>query len=269
MNAIEGCGLGLRESFADEIVSVADRIDFLEIVPENLMHMNRRERKRFERIRDRFPVIAHGLSLSLGDTSNIDIDHLHRLKDFLDAWDIDVYSEHLSFTSFDGVQSYELLPLPMTDTMVDAVVAKIDRVQEILGRPLIIENPTYYTVLESTMDEPAFIGEILKRSGAKLLLDINNLFVNGHNHRFDVMAFLDAVDMERVAYCHVAGHLEYRDDLFIDTHGMPVKEEVWDLMRQVMAKKALPVLLERDNNIPPLKELMEEFETMKAIYDGE
>ncbi|BDY12450.1 DUF692 domain-containing protein [Hydrogenimonas cancrithermarum] len=263
---VEGCGLGLRDDFIDEIPSYAKRIDFLEVVPENMMHLNRKEAKRFERICEAFPVVAHGLSLSLGDVGSLDLIHLGRLKKFLERYGIEHYSEHLSFTSLDGVQSYELLPLPMTETMADAVTEKIARIEEILERPLIIENPTYYTVLESTMDETAFIGAILERSGAKLLLDINNVFVNGFNHRFDAKAFIDAIDLERVAYCHIAGHLEYRDDLFIDTHGMPVKEEVWDLMAYVMAKKRLPVMLERDNNVPPLETLMKEFERMREIH---
>lgn len=264
----QGCGLGLREPFVDTIDRYVDRIDFLEIVPENMMHMNRKEAKRFEKICDHFPMIAHGLSLSLGDTEHLDRDHLKKLKKFLDRYGIETYSEHLSFTSLDGVQSYELLPLPMTEGMVEAVTAKIARIEEILERPLVIENPTYYTVLESTMEESQFIGEILKRSGAKLLLDINNVYVNAFNHGFEAKAFIDALDLDRVAYCHIAGHLECRNDLFIDTHGMPVKEAVWDLMAYVMAKKRLPVMLERDNNIPPLKKLMKEFDRMKEIYDA-
>ncbi len=268
MNGIDGCGLGLREAFADEIVSYGDRIDFLEVVPENHMHMNRPERERFARIRGSFEMVAHGLSLSLGDAVQLDEDHLSALKAFLDDWGIEHYSEHLSFTSLNGVQSHELLPLPMTPGMVEAIVAKIDYVQEFLERPLVIENPTYYTVLESTMEESEFIIEILRRSGAGLLLDINNLFVNAHNHGFDASKFLQRIPMERVAYCHVAGHLEYRDDLFVDTHGMPVKEEVWSLLEETMMRKKVPVLLERDNNIPPIETLMEEFDTMRAIRDA-
>lgn len=266
--SLKGCGLGLRDAFIDEIGDYADTIDFLEVVPENMLHMNRAERERFEKVRTEFDVIAHGLSLSLGDTTHLDESHLKRLKAFLDRYDIVHYSEHLSFTSLDGVQSYELLPLPMTPEMVDGIVAKIDNVQEFLERPIVIENPTYYTVLESTMEESEFIVEILRRSGAKLLLDINNVFVNAHNHRFDAELFLEKIPLSRVAYCHVAGHLEYRDDLFIDTHGMPIKKDVWELMRRMLSRKKLPVMLERDNNIPPLSELMEEFATMKEIYDA-
>ena len=268
MTGIDGCGLGLREAFADEIVSYRDRIDFLEVVPENHMHMNRPERERFTRIRESFEMVAHGLSLSLGDVEHLDEEHLAALKAFLDEWGIGHYSEHLSFTSLDGVQSHELLPLPMTPAMVEAIVAKIDYVQEFLERPLVIENPTYYTVLQSTMEESEFIVEILRRSGARLLLDINNVYVNAHNHGFDAERFLERIPLSLVAYCHVAGHLEYRDDLFVDTHGMPVKEEVWRLLEETMRRKKVPVLLERDNNIPPIGTLMEEFDTMKAIYDA-
>ena len=265
---IDGCGLGLRDSFINEIEEYQDSIDFLEIVPENLMHMNKKEAKRFNRICEKFPVIAHGLSLSLGDVKHLDLKHLKRLRKFLDKYGIDDYSEHLSFTSIDGVQSFELLPLPMTEAMVEGVVEKIKIVEETLGRELIIENPTYYTVLASTMEESEFIAEILKRSGAKLLLDINNVFVNSFNHGFDAEAFIDEIDFEKVAYCHIAGHMDYRNDILIDTHGMPVKEEVWNLMRYVLAKKRVPIMLERDNNIPPLAELMKEYEKMQGIYNG-
>ena len=265
---MDGCGLGLRESFIDEIDEYQESIDFLEIVPENLMHMNKKEAKRFEQICEKFLVIAHGLSLSLGDVKHLDTKHLKRLKKFLDRYDIEDYSEHLSFTSLDGVQSFELLPLPMTEDMVDSVVDKIKIVEEILERSLIIENPTYYTVLASTMEESEFITEILERSGAKLLLDINNVFVNSFNHGFDAKAFIDEIDFTKVAYCHIAGHMDYRNDLLIDTHGMPVKKEVWNLMRYVLSKKRAPVMLERDNNIPPLAELMKEYDKMQGIYNG-
>ncbi|RUM45024.1 MAG: hypothetical protein DSY46_04085 [Hydrogenimonas sp.] len=263
---IDGCGLGLRDNFIDEIENYQGEIDFLEVAPENLMHMDKKEAKRFARICEKFSVVAHGLSLSLGDVETLNIKHLKRLKKFLDRYGIEEYSEHLSFTSLDGVQSYELLPLPMTEPMVEGIVKKIGRVEEILERPLIIENPTYYTCLPSTMEESAFIMAILDRSGAKLLLDLNNLFVNSFNHGFNAKDFIDAIDLDCVAYCHIAGHMVYDDDLLIDTHGMAVKDVVWDLMRYTMEKKRLPIMLERDNNIPPLTELIKEYQTMQGIY---
>ncbi|WP_456392726.1 DUF692 domain-containing protein [Nitratifractor sp.] len=264
---IHGCGLGFRDSFFDTIFDYENRIDFIEVVPENHMHADKSERKALKRICETFPTVAHGLSLSLGAVGELEREHLYELKKFLDRYKIEIYSEHLSFTSLEGVQSYELLPLPMTEEMVKAVVKKIEIIQEILERPLIIENPTYYTVLSSTMEEPEFISAILEESGARLLLDINNVYVNSFNHNFNPYRFIDALDLDHVAYCHIAGHLEYRDDLFIDTHGMPVKEEVWQLMRYLRKKKLLPVLLERDNNIPPLADLMMEFERMRRICD--
>jgi len=263
---IHGCGLGLRDNFIDEIENYQGEIDFLEVAPENLMHMDKKEAKRFARICEKFSVVAHGLSLSLGDVETLNLKHLKRLKKFLDRYGIEEYSEHLSFTSLDGVQSYELLPLPMTEPMVEGIVKKIGRVEEILERPLIIENPTYYTCLPSTMEESAFIMAILDRSGAKLLLDLNNLFVNSFNHGFNAKDFIDAIDLDSVAYCHIAGHMVYDDDLLIDTHGMAVKDVVWDLMRYTMEKKRLPIMLERDNNIPPLTELIKEYQTMQGIY---
>ncbi len=257
--------MGLRDAFVDEVIDYADSIDFLEVVPENWMTMGTVEKERFRRLRETFPMVAHGLSLSIGDPNGLDVGHLKRLRAFLDRWEIETYSEHLSFTSLAGEQSHELLPLPMTEKMVDIVVEKIERVQSLLQRPLVLENPTYYLVPESTMSEIDFIGDILSRSDATLLLDINNLFVNGFNHGFDPIEFLDALDMNRVAYCHVAGHLEYREDLYIDTHGAPVKEEVWDLLADSLRRRRVPVLLERDNNIPPMEVLMAEFQTMREV----
>jgi uncharacterized protein (UPF0276 family) len=268
MNDIIGCGLGLRSEFIKDVKYLQDKPNWFEIVPENWFNIPQEFKKDFEYIANNFNLVAHGLSLSIGSCEDVDLNFLKRLKEFLDRYNIKYYSEHISFTSLEGVQSYELLPLPMNEEILKKIVQKIDIVQNYLKRELILENATYYFVPSSTMSESEFINEIFKRSGAKMLLDINNVFVNSFNHKFDAIEFLDSLDFSKVAYYHIAGHLEYEDDLYIDTHGAKVKQEVWELLQYALKRKKVPVLLERDNNIPPLKVLIKEYYKLKEIYEN-
>jgi len=268
MKSIKGCGLGLRSSFLNDIYRYDHKPSWFEIVPENWMQMRPAVRKAFEKIVSDFPLVCHGLSLSIGANTPLDTTFLKELKIFLDRYDIQTYSEHLSFCSIDNKQLYELLPLPMTENMVRHVSDRVAKVQDILKRELILENASYYYVPYQEMEEADFINAILKKSGAKLLLDVNNVFVNAFNHRFDPRRFIMALDTEKVAYMHIAGHLEYEKDLYIDTHGEDVKKGVWDLLEWTLASGVnAPLLLERDNNIPPYEKLMKEFAKMEAIYD--
>ena len=268
MKNISGTGLGLREEFIFDITTYPIQPDFLEVVPENWIDMPKKYQKIFDTIMDKYNIIAHGLSLSIGSYEKVDINFLKQIKAFLDRYNIQHYSEHLSFSSLDGVQTYELLPLPMNKKIVQNICQKIDFVQNYLKRELILENATYYYVPESNMSEIEFINEIFTKSGAKMLLDINNVFVNSFNHKFNPYQYIDSLNLSNVAYYHVAGHLEYKENLWIDTHGMPVKDEVWDLTKYTLSKNKAPVLLERDNNIPPLEILMQEYSKLKSVYDG-
>lgn len=264
----EGCGLGLRSSFINEVFEKDIRPEWFEVVPENWIHMKAGMQKQFDRIAAEFPLVCHGLSLSIGANTPLNTKFLRELKEFMDRYDIDTYSEHLSFCSIDNKQLYELLPLPMTQNMVTHIAERVDAVQNILGRELILENASYYYIPYHEMDETDFINEVLKKSGAKLLLDVNNVFVNSFNHRFDPKAFIAAFDPEKIAYLHVAGHLEYEPDLYIDTHGEAVKEAVWELLARTLDLGiTAPVLLERDNNIPPYDDLLKEYTRMKDIYE--
>ena len=268
MKNIGGCGLGLRSEFITQVPSMLNKPDWFEIVPENWIYTPQKYQKTFDRIAQDFPLVCHGLSLSIGSDEPLNMQFLKQLKIFLDRYEIENYSEHLSFTSLDTLQSYELLPLPMNEQIVQRICEKVDQVQEYLQRELILENATYYYVPSSTMDELEFTNEIFKKSGAKMLLDINNVFVNSFNHKFDQYEYIRGLDLSQVAYYHVAGHLEYEDDLWIDTHGEDVKDEVWDLLEFTLKKHKAPVLLERDNNIPPLDILMKEYIHMKGIYEN-
>lgn len=263
---ISGCGLGLRREFLDQVYDHSSKPEWFELVPENWIRMHASYRSAFEKIVADFPVACHGLSLSIGGDAPLDRRFLKEVKAFLDRYDIDLYTEHLSYCSLENKQLYELLPLPMTEAMAAHVADRVAEVQDILGRRIALENATYYTVPYAEMEEAEFINLVLEKSGCNLLLDVNNVFVNGFNHKFDPKAFLEKLDTSSVAYIHVAGHLEYEEDLYIDTHGTDVKQEVFDLLAWTLETRCkAPVLLERDNNIPPYETLLEEFRQMEQM----
>lgn len=263
MNPIAGCGVGLRREFLFDALKPPFKPDWFEVAPENWIAMPALFQKAFDRIARDYPLVAHGLSLSVGSPEPTDRKFLKALKTFLDRYGIEHYSEHLSFSSLGGVQSYELLPLPMTRAVVDHVADKVARVQDALGRELILENATYYYVPHAEMTESDFINAVLDKSGAKLLLDVNNVYVNAFNHGFDAKAFIKSLNLSKVAYYHVAGHLEYKKDLWIDTHGMPTKDDVWKLLAFAHKLAPAPALLERDNNVPDkMADLLPEYKKM-------
>ena len=260
------CGIGLRSEFIHDIDQHSLKPSWFEITPENWIHMNVKDRRVFERIVADYEIVAHGLSLSIGSNTPLDKSYLKQLKTFLDDYKIEHYSEHLSFCSLDNKQLYELLPLPMTLKMVAYIAERVDEVQNYLGRSIALENASYYYVPYTEMQESDFINEVLHKSGAKLLLDINNVYVNAHNHKFDAKDFLDAINYEKIAYMHVAGHLQDKD-VYIDTHGEKVIDEVWSLVKYVKDQGvSKPLLLERDNDIPDYEEILQEYAYMQKIY---
>ena len=266
MAAIQGAGIGLRREFLLDVAQSPLRPDWLEVTPENWLEMPVYYRSAFEKVAQDFPLAAHGVSLSIGSPDRPDRRHLVRLKAFLDRYAITLYSEHLSFSSLKGKQSYELLPLPMTPAMLRHLVDRIDEVQSFLKRPLVLENATWYANPGASMPEASFINEVLKVSGAKLLLDINNLYVNAFNHGFEPGDFIDALDLSPIAYYHVAGHLEFRRDLWIDTHSQPAKEAVWQLLLSAYSKAPAPVLIERDGDVPDtLEGLSDEYARAQQV----
>lgn len=263
---INGCGLGLRSDFLLDLKHNNFNPDFWEVTPENWMHMPKIFEKTFEETVFSKPTIAHGLSLSIGSTDKLNKNFVKQIKFFLDRYEIEHYSEHLSFSSLDNNQTYELLPLPMTKKMVEIISDRVKEVEDILQRNLILENATYYLVPYSEMQEVDFINEVLEKSGAKMLLDINNVFVNAANHSFKSRKFIDEIDKSKVAYMHMAGH--YNDEEFnmkIDSHGMPICSGVWKLLEYTLKQIDAPVMIERDNNIPPLDELIQEYNKMKQM----
>jgi hypothetical protein len=262
MNAkgLFGAGLGLKRDLMPQLqAGVPASIDFFEIAPENWIGVGGRSAKQLDWFAERYPLAAHGLSLSLGGPDPLNELFLQRVKSFLDQHAIPLYTEHLSYCSADGYL-YDLLPIPFTEEAVKHVAARIRRTQDILERRIAVENASYYVHAPITeMDELTFIRAVLSEADCDLHLDVNNIYVNSINFGFDAMAMLRGLPGERIAYIHTAGHYREADDLLIDTHGAPVIDPVWDLLEETYRLFGVtPTLLERDMNIPPLAELEQE-----------
>ncbi len=261
-------GIGLRRGeLMREIETQRPALDFLEVAPENWIRFGGPAKARFKALLEDYPLYTHGLSLSIGGPAPLEMGFVDAVGEFLDEYQPRLYSEHLSFCS-DNAHLYDLMPIPFTEAAIEHVVARIDTVQQRLGRRLVLENVSYYSPVASTMDEQSFILKILERADCDLLLDVNNVFVNSVNHGYDPYAFIDAMPAERVCYLHVAGHHEVEPNLIIDTHGAPVSTPVWDLLAHTYRHVgAVPTLLERDFDIPPLTDLMDEVATIRRVAD--
>jgi uncharacterized protein len=262
------CGLGLRRALLDELQQMpAAELGFLELAPDNWIGVGGRRREALDRLRTRHPIYCHGLSLSLGGAEPFDPAFLARTREFLDALEVPLYSEHLSYCSDEG-QLYDLMPIPFTEEAVRHVAARIRHVQDVLGRRIAVENISYYAAPFQAMAEIDFINAVLDEADCELLLDVNNIHVNSVNHAYDALAFLQALPAQRVAGIHVAGHYVEAQDLRIDTHGAPVIDPVWALLAAAYRHVGLkPTLLERDFNIPPLAELLSEVATIERMQN--
>ncbi len=254
---IHGAGLGLRRTLMGPLTEQpATQVGFYEVAPENWIGVGGARGREFHRFTERYRMIAHGLSLSIGSPSPLDEAFLHRLKRFIRQHDIHIYSEHLSYCS-DGGHLYDLLPIPFTEEAVHYVARRIHQVQDILEQPVAMENVSYYAAAAQDMNELEFVNAVLDEADCQMLLDVNNIYVNSINHNYDAKAFLTALPAERISYIHIAGHHHEDEDLVIDTHGADVTEDVWSLLALAYEQYGvLPTLLERDFNIPPLGELL-------------
>lgn len=263
---IPGAGLGLRRDFLRDF-SGPGAVDFLEVAPENWLGVGGALGRRFRALTERHPFVCHGLSLDLGGPRPLDEDFLRQLKRFLDAHDVRLYSEHLSYCGDDG-HLYDLLPIPFQEEAIHYVARRIRRTQEILERPIAVENVSYYAAPGQEMAEAEFVNAVLQEADCRLLLDVNNLYVNSINHGYDASAFLVAMPAGRIAYLHVAGHYVEAPDLIVDTHGADVIDPVWKLLEQAYARfGVVPTLLERDFNIPPLATLLTEVGIIAALQE--
>ncbi|HJO35132.1 MAG TPA: DUF692 domain-containing protein [Gammaproteobacteria bacterium] len=264
---LRGAGLGLRRELVPALRSeVPELIGFLELAPENWLEFGGRHDRDLRALAGQRPLVAHGLSLNLGGTAALDETFLRRVKRFLDAFNIDLFTEHLSWCADDG-HLYDLLPLPFTGEAVAHVAARIRRTQDILERRIAVENASFYLMPAiAEMDEVAFIKAVLAEADCDLHLDVNNVYVNSVNFGFDPHRYITALPAERVVYMHMAGHYREAPNLIIDTHGAAVAEPVWALYDFACAHLGpRPTLLERDFNIPPLAELLPELQHLCDI----
>ena len=259
-------GLGLRRALLGALQDAPPgAFDFLECAPENWIGVGGRPGDAFASLAARHPITCHGLSLSLGGPSPLDAAFVNRVGTFLDRHAVAHYSEHLSYCSDDG-QLYDLLPTPFTDAAVRHVSGRIRDVQERLGRRIAIENVSYYAAPQRALDEADCVNTVLDAADCDLLLDVNNVYVNAINHGYDARAFLAAMPTARITQYHIAGHADEAEDLKIDTHGAPVKDDVWALLDHAYALHGVrPTLLERDFNFPPLAVLLAEVDRIRTL----
>ncbi|QBC44778.1 DUF692 domain-containing protein [Iodobacter fluviatilis] len=251
-------GVGLRSEHAQWLSDqpIDPNIDFLELTIENWLEVGGRKREQLDILSSKYPLIAHGLSLSIGDTLPLNIEFIKRVKRFLDRYQIDVYSDHLSYSRDKQGYLYDLLPIPRSPEMAVYISEKIRQAQYILERTLILENISYYYNHDGQMNEAEFINEIVERSQCQLLLDINNAYVNGVNHDYDPLKFIANLPSASIRYFHIAGHWQQEDGVIIDTHGANVCGEVIELAKQTIKLHGTkPLVLERDNHLPSLKDL--------------
>lgn len=256
---VQGAGLGLRRALLGPLrTHELEDVDFMEVAPENWINVGGRLGRSFREFTDRLPFVCHGLSLSIGGPSSLDETFLHRIRQFLDQHQIRYYSEHLSYCTDDG-HLYDLMPIPFTGEAVRYVAERIRRTQDILKRRIAVENVSYYASPGSELSEIEFINAVLDEADCDLLLDVNNIYVNSINHRYDAVEFLQSLPGHRLAYGHIAGHFKEAEDLVVDTHGAEVIASVWELLDKAYETFGVfPTLLERDFNIPPVEELMAE-----------
>ena len=256
---LTGCGIGLRKEHHDRVLAERPGIPFFEVISENFMVAGGRPANVLERVRRDYPVALHGVSMNLGSADPLDTLYLARLKALADRVDPAVVSDHLCWTSLAGQNSHDLLPLPFTEDAVRHVAGKIRRAQDVLGRRLLVENVSAYVSFRSSeMSEAEFLTAVVREADCHLLLDVNNLWVNGKNQGFDAFDALRVIPKDRVQQFHIAGHDDL-GDVAIDTHDRPVRDEVWALYRQAVRRFGpQPTVLEWDANIPDLEVLLAE-----------
>jgi uncharacterized protein (UPF0276 family) len=267
--SIHGIGLGLRYDLASELLEQNPAAaSWLEIHPENYVNRGGRYEEMLDFARKEWPIVTHGLSTCLGSPDPFDAGYLAELRGFLSDLEIPWHSEHLCLGTVGDRFFHDLLPLPFTDEAAEIASRRLMEVRDAIDRPLALENASYYAPqCADGLEEADFIVEVLERADAKLLLDVNNVYVNSRNFDFDPQAYIDKIPSDRVVQIHVAGHFVRDDGLRIDTHGESVPDDVYALLDYTLRKVGpVPVLLERDSNIPPLAELLREVDELWKIY---
>ena len=262
-----GFGLGLRKEHHADFLSAAQPVDFVEIISENFMDCGGRPLRTLDAMRERTRVAMHGVSLSLGSAHGLNAEYLAQLKALAARVNPLWVSDHLCWTGTPGFNSHDLLPLPYTEEALEICAANIAHAQDVLERPLLVENPSsYVSFAENTYTEWEFLAQLTARTGCYLLLDVNNVYVSGVNHGFDPQAFLAGIPADRVRQMHLAGHSAGPDGMLIDTHDAPVCAEVWALYQQAVVQFGpCATMIERDDAIPPLIELLSELEQARKL----
>jgi uncharacterized protein (UPF0276 family) len=264
--SIEGFGLGLRPDHYEAILNESPAVDWFEALTENYLVPGGKPLRYLDRVRERFPIVLHGVSLSIGSTDPIDTAYLAQVRSLADRVQPEWISDHLCWTGVDGRNLHDLLPLPYTEEALELVVRHVDEVQHFLGRRILLENvSSYLNYASSRLSEWEFLSEVAARADCSLLLDVNNIYVSSVNHGFDPNDYLRALPRERIRQVHLAGHSNHGNHL-IDTHDHPVAAEVWDLYATaVRLFGPVPAMIERDDNIPPLAELVAELDIARNI----
>jgi uncharacterized protein (UPF0276 family) len=261
-----GFGLGLRVEHYETLLENPGPVEWLEVISENYMIPGGRPLAWLEKFRERFPLVMHGVSMSIGSTDPLDQDYLKRLAALARRIEPKWVSDHLCWTGVQGVNLHDLMPLPYTEEALTHVVDRVRRVQDALGRRILLENvSSYITYADSQLSEWEFLAAIAERADCLILLDINNIYVSAHNHGFSPLAYLDGIPAARVQQFHLAGH-EHGEQLIIDTHDAPIVQSVWDLYVEAVRRYGhVSTMIERDDHIPPLEELLVELNHARKL----
>jgi uncharacterized protein len=261
-----GFGLGLRPDYYEEILETKPPLDWFEILTENYLIPGGKPLYYLDKIRADYPIVMHGVSLSIGSTDPFDQDYLTQLKNLASRVQPKWISDHLCWTGVQGINAHDLLPIPYTYEAVAHIVSRIQQVQDFLGRPILIENvSSYLTYKQSELSEWDFILEIVRQAGCGILLDVNNVYVSSINHQFNPLEYIHALPAPSVCQIHLAGHSNH-GDYIIDTHDAPVTQEVWELYAATIRHLgAVSTMIERDDNLPPFAELLAEVNHAKYI----
>jgi len=261
-----GYGLGLRSDHYEDVLQDKPAVDWFEILSENYMVDGGKPLYYLDKIREHYPMVMHGVSMSIGSVEPLNRDYLKRLKSLIKRVEPVWFSDHLCWTGVDGVNLHDLMPLPYTEEAIQHVADRVSQVQDYMGRRMLLENvSSYITYNDSQISEWEFLSEIAERADCLILLDINNIYVSAYNHNFDPLTYLEAIPVERVYQFHLAGHTR-EQDLIIDTHDHPIADPVFELYARAVARFGrVSTMIERDDNIPPLPELLEELERVRQI----
>jgi uncharacterized protein (UPF0276 family) len=265
-SSIQGFGLGLRTEHYADFLEARPAVDWLEVISENYMVPGGKPLARLDAIRRDHAMVMHGVSLSIGSTDALDLDYLRDLKALARRIEPAWISDHLCWTGVDHHNVHDLLPMPYTEAALRHLTARVQQVQEVLGRRLLLENVSSYVSFEADeMNEWEFIAELAKRADCELLLDVNNVYVSSRNHGFDARTFIDAMPRERVLQIHLAGHEDHGTHC-VDTHDHPVCDAVWALYAHTVRRLGpVPTMIERDDHIPPLAELLAELDHARRV----